>query len=125
MKSKFLCEKFSGTAITPIIEMIKRNSVSNLVPTENLNQDNNQSNTISSRDDTHNSKCTYSNENKIVRIDYESFECVKDLESILTKANKGAKELNAHIDDLKEETTKAQRRIEKMQSAIDSFIHKV
>ena len=109
MKSKFLCEKFLRTAITPIIEMIQRNSVSNQVPTKNLNQDKNQSHTISIRDDT----------------DYESFECVKDLESILTKANKRAKELNTYIDDLKEEATKAQRSIEKIQSAMNSFNHTV
>ena len=50
--------------------------------------------------------------NKLDRISNESFEYVKDLESILNEAIQRKQEINRLIENLKEEVTKALRSIE-------------
>ena len=55
--------------------------------------------------------------NKLDRISNESFEYVKDLESILNEAIQRKQEINRLIENLKEEVTKALRSIELTKSS--------
>lgn len=122
IKSKFQHMTFSRSTIMPGIESTKLNIDSYQMPEGSSNQNGHLSETNSCRADPYGRNCCQNIGKKLVPIKYESSECFKDLESILTDANNRAqKEFNRHLENLKEEATKAIRMINHTKTRCNAF----